>query len=93
MICVRGKCVLCVKCQNSLGFTEYANFLTKFEKRTAKMMTGNPTNCTGNSKIGSCATTAPPVWSMDISMSSVSTVNDGNIIEIFMVPGLAGMIN
>lgn len=70
----------------SLGFTEYANFFTKFENRTAKMMTGNPTNCTGNSKIGavSCATTALSVWSMVTSMMNVSNVNDGNIIEIFM---------
>lgn len=36
------------------GLREYDSFLTKFDNRTAKMMTGNPTSWTGNSNTGSC---------------------------------------
>lgn len=37
---------------------EYANFLTKFANRTDRIMTGNPTNCTGNSNEGAICATA-----------------------------------
>lgn len=43
---------------NLRGFKLYANFLTKFDKRTAKIITGNPISCTGISKAGSWLLTA-----------------------------------
>lgn len=41
---------------NLLGLREYANFFTKFDNRTATIITGKPINSTGNSNDGSCAT-------------------------------------
>lgn len=75
--------------ENLLGLTEYASFLTKFENRTAKIMTGNPTNCTGNSKIGgeSWACTALSLKSIMANISADNSANDGNITcsRIFIV--------
>lgn len=48
------------------GLNEYANFFTKFENLTAIIITGKPTNCTGNSKTGSWARTDFSVRSIDI---------------------------
>lgn len=68
--------------EHLLGLTEYANFFTKFENRTAKMMTGKPTNCTGSSKSGalSCArTTALSLKSIILNISAEKSASDGNI--------------
>lgn len=68
--------------EHLLGLTEYASFLTKFENRTAKIMTGNPTNCTGNSNSGGCssARTALSPTSNMLNRNADNSARDGNII-------------
>lgn len=58
------------------GFNEYDNFLTKFDKRTARIITGNPTSWTGSSNIGSCANDFFGVSTMHTAKSS-SPERDG----------------
>lgn len=73
--------VVFISVENLLGLTEYASFFTKFENRTANMMTGNPTNWTGNSNKGgwSCARTAFSLKSIMVNINADNSVRDGNI--------------